>query len=326
MKEVKIVVTMDCEPRKHAAHPEATGPAEWSLGQRAAEGYAAIAGRYGLPVTFFVHPETAIEQAVVYDRLRDQGACLGLHVHAWKFAMSYHGGQRYMSHYGALSDAEQYGVLGEAGALWKQALGEWPLYFRPGTFSANDSIFRILADMGFRGGSCSVPGRVMPEMQAIWAGALPDAHRTHASFRQIAGTMDFVNMPVAVDFSRSLASSKGWAFHPDLRPDTDWAGQYGLSYDAIAESMVAQVIQRAPRVPVINLISHNHYDYCDENDPARIRYEQSLAALHAACAKAGLKPVGATLQQVVDEVLALPVDVAAPVFEGNIMDKDAGKA
>lgn len=326
MKEIKVVVTMDCEPKKSAAHPEATGPGEWPLGQRAVEGYAAIARRYGLPVTFFVHPETAVEQAAVYRRLRDDGACLGLHMHAWKFALSYHNGQRYMAHYGGLTEAQQRGLLGEAGALWQSAFGEWPAYFRPGTFSANDSMFKVLADMGFRGGSCSVPGRVMPELQAIWSGALPDAHRAHACLRQLAGTLDFVNMPLSVDFSRSLKTAKGWAIHPDLRPDIDWQTQYGLSYADIADSIVGQIIQRSPRVPVINLVSHNHFDYREANDPAALRLVQSLDAVQNACRSAGVHMVGATLQQVVDEMLALPVEIDTPVFEGNVMDKKPQQA
>jgi len=325
VKEIKVVVTMDCEPRKSAQHPEATGPAEWSLGQRAVEGYAAIARRYGFPVTLFVHPETAIAQADIYGRLRDDGACLGLHIHAWKFALSYHGGQRYMAHYGGLSEEEQRGLLGEAGALWQSAFGEWPLYFRPGTFSANDSMFRVLVDMGFRGGSCSIPGRAMPEMQAIWTGAQPDVHRAHACFRQIAGTLDFVNMPLAVDLSRSLKTAKGWVIHPDLRPDIDWQKQYGLSYAEIADSMVEQIIQRSPRVPVINLVSHNHFDYSNAADPAALRLVQSLDAIKQACGKAGVDMVGATLKQVVDEMLVLPAELDPPVFEGNVMDKKSRK-
>lgn len=321
MKQIYVVVTMDCEPKKQAAHPEATGPADWDLGRRAVEGYASIATRHGLPVTYFIHPETALEQASMFDRLRSQGACLGLHVHAWKYAMAYHGGARYMSHYGALSDEQQYGVLGETAALWRHALGEWPLYFRPGTFSANDSMFRILADMGFRGGSCSVPGRVMPAMQAVWAGAHPDAHRAHAQFRQIPGDLDFVNMPLAVDFSRSLRARNGWSIHPDLRPDIDWHNQYGLTYADIAKSLVSQVIERAPRVPTMSLVSHNHFDFGDEGDPARVRFEQALNALREACDTAGVRMVGATLEQVVNDVLALPLEIDQPVFEGNVVDK-----
>ena len=318
---IKVVVTMDVEPTTATTHPTATGPAEWGLGERAVCGYADIAGELGFPVTYFVHPEAAVAQADVFDRLRSEGACLGLHMHAWKYSMWRHGGGRYMAHYGGLSESEQQAILAESGALWHTALGEWPRYFRPGTFSANDAIFRVLADMGFRGGSCSVPGRMMPEMQAVWVGAEPDPHRTHPEFRMIAGEMDFVNMPMAVDFSIALEGRKGRKLHPDLRPDTDWMGQYGLTYDTIAKNIVSQVVARAPAVPVINIVSHNHFDYRDPNAPATRRLRDSLRALSSAASEANVQLVGATLEEVVDDVLALPPRVDPFVCEGNIIDK-----
>lgn len=323
---IKVVVTMDCEPTTATSHPTATGPATWDLGERATCGYAEIAREFGFPVTYFIHPEAALAQADMFDGLRKQGACLGLHIHAWKYAMWRHAGKRYMRHYGGLSADEQRAILAEAGALWQGALGEWPKYFRPGTFSANDAIFRVLAEMGFLGGSCSVPGRLMPEMQAAWVGAEPDPHRAHPDFRLIAGELDFVNMPLAVDFSISLEGRNGRRFHPDLRPDTDWQTQYGLTYDTIAENIVSQVVARQPAVPVINLVSHNHYDYRDPQAPATIRLRDALRALCAAAEKAGVQLVGATLETVVKDLLAIPPKIAPFNYEGNIIDKTVAAA
>ncbi|NYT36271.1 hypothetical protein ERD78_05255 [Allopusillimonas soli] len=321
MKSIKVVITMDVEPTTATTHPTATGPANWELGERAVRGYAKIAASYGFPVTFFIHPEAALAQARMFDKLRSQGACLGLHIHAWKYSMWRHDGQRYMAHYGGLSENEQRMLLAEAGALWQEALGEWPQYFRPGTFSANDAIFRVLNDMGFRGGSCSAPGRMMPEMQAVWTGTEPDPHRAHASFRQLPGSLDFVNMPLSADFSVSLEGRIGRRMHPDPRPDTDWETQYGVSYESIAKNIVNQVMDRAPSVPVINVVSHNHYDYCEPTDATCGRLNRSLAAIIAACESAGIKPIGATLSDVVDEALRVPINEPTFVCEGNIMEK-----
>lgn len=321
MQKIQVVVTMDCEPTTETTHPTATGPDTWALGERAVRGYAEIANEYNFPVTFFIHPEAAVAQTSMFDELRRHGACLGLHVHAWKYSLWRHQGKKYMDHYGGLSEQEQWAILGETSALWQQALGEKPLYFRPGTFSANDAIFKVLTGMGFKGGSCSVPGRQMPEMRAVWQGAEPDPHRGHATFRMLAGDLNFVNMPLSTDFSLSLKGRKGRKLHPDLRPDIDWLAQYNLTYDEIAENIVTQIIQRAPTVPVINLVSHNHFDYCDPKDPAFQRFHDSLKALKKACNAKGLKPVGATIADVTDTLLAKPVTKSELVLEGNVVDK-----
>jgi peptidoglycan/xylan/chitin deacetylase (PgdA/CDA1 family) len=321
MKEIKIVVTMDCEPSIATSHPTATGPHNWELGQRAVEGYADVLSSYGLPVTLFIHPEAAQAQPDMFKQLRENGACLGLHMHPWKYSLWRHAGQRFLAHYGELSEAEQRELLSESSALWHDALGYRPTLFRPGTFSANDSIFKVLAELGFTGGSCSVPGRMMPEMRAIWVGAEPDPHRANAKFRQIAGPLDFVNVPVSTDFSIQLEGRIGRRLHPDLRPDTDWVAQYGLTYETIARNLVDQLRARNPAVPVINFISHNHFDYRNPSDPACIRLKQSLDALYAACDAAGIKPIGATVDDVVSEVLVLPYEAQEFIYEGAIMDK-----
>ena len=321
MKEINIVVTMDCEPTTQTTHPSATGPHDWELGRRACEGYADIVGEYGFPVTYFVHPEAAIAQADMFKHLRSNGACLGLHMHPWKYSMWRHDGKRFMAHYGGLSEADQRELLQESSQLWEDALGERPTLFRPGTFSANDSVFKVLAELGFKGGSCSVPGRMMPEMRAIWTGALPDPHRTSAVLRQIAGPLDFVNVPVSTDFSTLLEGRLGRRLHPDLRPDIDWESQYGVTYPVIARNLVEQLIERQPAEPTICFITHNHYDYRDADDPATRRLRQSLEALCQACDDAGLRAAPATIERVVDATLALPYEEEDMVLEGSIMSK-----
>ena len=94
--------------------------------------------------------------------------------------------------------------------------------------------------------------------------------------------------------------------HSDVRPDTDWPGKHGISYATIATNIVAQTIARAPKVPVIVIISHNHYEYSDEANAVTQRLIASLDAVVAACAAAGIKPVGRTIGSVVDEVLSAP--------------------
>ena len=304
MNEIRIIITMDCEPTTATTHPSATGPRDWAQGERAVRGYSEIARSYGFPVTFFIHPETAMAQAGMFNDLARAGACLGLHMHPWKYSLWRHEGTRYFAHYGGLAESEQCALLQESSALWAEAIGHRPRYFRPGTFSANDAIFKVLAEQGFHGGSCSAPGRVLREMRAIWTGCEPDPHRGNTEFRQARGGLDFCNMPLSADFSALLEGRIGRRMHADLRPDVDWPGDYGVSYTTIARNILTQVQDRVPSVPVMNTISHNMYEYRDPADATCTRFRLMLDALTEACAKADLHPVGATVADITDTVLA----------------------
>ena len=326
MKDIRIVLTMDCEPTTATSDASASGPANWAFGERAVLGYWEMARSHGFPVTYFIHPETAVAQASMFKQLADKGACLGLHMHPWKYSMWRHAGKRYMAHYGDLPAGEQRELLREASAVWQEAIGIRPLYFRPGTFSANDAIFRILAECGFRGGSCSAPGRVLREFRAIWTGTEPDPHRANAEFRQAHGDLDFAEMPLSADFSALLTGRVERRMHADLRPDTDWQAQYGVSYKTIARNIVSQVIERKPAVPVINLMTHNHYDYRDERAGATQRLRVVFEVLEEACAAVGVRAVGATLADVADAVLATPPVKEAFVSEGTVFEMTVNAA
>lgn len=307
MKEIRIVLTMDCEPTTATNSPRASGPADWAQGERAVKGYFNIARTYGLPVSYFVHPEAAISQAGLFKELAGRGACLGLHMHPWKYSMWRHGSGKYFEDYGALSEPDQRSLLNEASRLWGEAIGHSPLYFRPGTFSANDAMFRALAAEGFRGGSCSIPGRVWPDVRAVWSGTEPDPHRANAQFRHIRGSLEFAEVPCSVDFSTVLKEeAKRRQQHPDLRPDTDWPAKHGISYETIATNILAQIKTRAPAIPVIVILTHNHFEYSDGANAVTRRLKASLDAVRAACSATGVTPVGSTLAEVVDQMLRVP--------------------
>lgn len=321
MKEVAVMMTMDCEPTKATSHPTATGPRSWEDGEAAVRGYWEAGKARGFPITYFIHPETAIGQPELFKQLEKEGACLGLHMHPWKYSVWRHNSNRFFAHYGDLSVEEQRALLAECAPLWSEAIGHAPLYFRPGTFSANDGIFKVLTELGFRGGSCSAPGRAVTEMRAIWSGAEPDPHRAHAEFRQIRGDLEFVNVPLTMDFSQLLTGRSGRRMYADLRPDIDWPDQYGVAWDTIAHNILAQLAERAPAVPVVTVITHNHYDYFSDQEPAKQRLAAMLDALESAAAVAQIRLVGTTLDQVVDAVLASPALTEPFVCEGGIFEK-----
>ena len=296
MNEVDIVVTMDCERPVSDTHPDASGPPNLQKAALWTQAYADIAGRYGFPVTFFVHPEVAVAQADLFQALQSKGHCLGLHIHAWRFD------DRFTCEFGGLSEIEARAMLGEASALWQQAFGARPQYFRQGTLSANDSLFRILADMGFRGASVPLPGRVFPDKHAVWAGAPLDPHRGNGVFRLLAGDLDFANMLITVDTAQ-LNERDGRQFFWDLRPDFD-----GLDYHA--HNVVAQLRARAPAVPCINMLTHNDYDFADPDSRVAKNFIAVLDVITDACWEAGVTAVGATLADITDKVLARPVETA----------------
>jgi peptidoglycan/xylan/chitin deacetylase (PgdA/CDA1 family) len=307
VKEIDVVVTMDCEPTLETTHPTATGPRDFGHSERAITGYWEICRSYGLPVTFFVHPETVIEQAAMFKQLQAEGCCIGLHMHPWKYAMWRYGGKRYLAHFGELTELDQVALLSEALALWHGAMGERPLYFRPGTFSANDATFKVLAELGFRGGSVSAPNRVFHDIRTIWTGTEPDPHRGHRAIRQFVGDLPFGNMPLSADYSVLLTEQRVRKRHADFRPDVDWPGVFGISYRTIAENTLGQVLERAPAVPVLNTISHNQYEYRDPADAYTQRFRLMLDEIFGACERASVKPFGATVATVTEKVLAQPV-------------------
>ena len=320
MKKISIVMTMDCEPTTATSDAAATGPRDWAHGERAARGYWEIGQEFGIPITYFIHPETAIGQADMWKDLESKGAVLGLHMHPWKYSMWKYEGKKYCQHYGGLTEQEQRDLMTEACDLWEEAIGHRPLYFRPGTFSANDALYRVLDDLGFKGGSCSAPGRMLPEMRAIWTGAEPDPHRANAVFRQVKGDLDFVNMPQSMDFSKLLTGRIGRRMYADLRPDIDWPGQYGVEWSTIAQNIVAQLMERNPAVPVMGVVTHNHYEYFDANEPAAIRLREMLNETFKACRDKGIEPVPHTLADIVSAVSAQPRETEALITEGAIFE------
>jgi len=293
MQEILIVVTMDCERPRSETKDSASGPASYADSVRFIEGYGRLVAERGWPVTFFVHPEVMCAHPAIFRAAEREGACLGLHLHPWKLKDS-----KWNAHFGGLTAVEQRAILSHASDMFAEGLGRRPAYFRPGTFSANDSTFPVLHELGFRGGSISAPERIYRDLCAVWTGAPRDPHRTHQAFRLLPGDMDFVNMPLSVDFS-AMQEVNGRRFGRDLRPDYQAA-----DYAAIARNIVDQVMERNPVVPLVNILTHNDNDFTKPSDRVRQNLLRAFDAIEQACAERGLKIKGATVENVVDRVLA----------------------
>jgi hypothetical protein len=294
---IYVAMSMDCERARDFTHPDASGPKDFAASADWVRAYAARAGEYGFPITYFLHPEVATGQAEVFLELEREGACLGLHLHPWKF-----GDGKYKAHFGGLSRDQQLAAVSEASALWQQAMGRRPDYFRPGTFSANDSTFGVLVELGFRGGSISAPERIYPDLNSIWTGAVKDPHRPHPHFRQWRGDLPFANLPHTHDYS-TLYTLKSRRFYRDLRPD-----YLDADYRFIADNIVRQIIERAPAIPMITMDTHNDHDYTDPQDRVCGNYITMLRELNDAFERHSITPVGITMDKLCDMVHASPIE------------------
>jgi hypothetical protein len=201
-RKALVFVSMDCEPVRghltpHASEMSPTGPSDYSASERSIRGYTAVARQYGFPTTLFLHPEVAVSQSEFLLKLQKQSVCLGMYLHPYKF-----GDGRYKEDLGAYSASEQRRIIQEAADVWEKALGQRPLYFRGGWNSANDNTFRVLQELGFKGGSLSVPGQVTPEHFSVWSGAEPYPHRAHLNFRQMKSNSNFIEVPMSADHQR----------------------------------------------------------------------------------------------------------------------------
>lgn len=293
MKEILVLITMDVEPVKKDALW--SGPENLEMSERAIRGFWDAAARHGYPVSFFLHPEMAQAQRELVLDLQRQGAALGLHLHPTKFQYP-----RWEQELGYFSAEEQRAMIGEARRIWCAALDREPLYFRPGVFSANDCTFGVLAELGFRGGCVSIPGRVWRRRYCIWAGAETYPHRAHRHFRYLPGDMEFANIPLSVNFGMPMAGS-GYTYYQDLRPDAR-----GISQTEILRGIVEQMARDRPAIPAISLVTHNDQPYDEPAHESCLRYREVLRSVGPLCEEFGLKAVGATVEDICDRVLSLP--------------------
>ena len=293
MQDVYLLMTADCETARSdlpasALAMSASGPADYQESERSMRGYAGFARRYGFPLTLFVHPEVARANSSLLIELKDEGACLGLHLHPYKFLAG-----AYQFDLGYYSAVEQRKMLSEASALWEDALGFRPRYFRAGYFSANDSTFRVLSELGFLGGRLSLPDRLLPPHQSVWVGAPPYPHRVHLDFRLMAGDSDFVEVPVAVDYEQPFdvghAGDRGhaWPYVPA-----------GYPHKQAIWNIVNRIRDTKPPIGVIVLDTHNDQDYLDPMHPASQNLELILSEAVATCNALDMKLTGATVESI----------------------------
>ena len=295
---INVILTMDCEPALFECSPLAiklsgSGPATYEAGESSIRGYVEAADREGYPVTLFAHPEVAVAQPGLLLELQDAGACLGMHLHPYKFDDA-----RYPRDLGSFTAEQQIELVSAASKVWSDALGQHPRFFRGGVFSASDATFGVLLELGFEGGSVSCPGRVLPEAMAIWAGAELYPHRANLSFRQIEGDSDFVEVPISVDTSRPMERG-------DRRePGFEWPYVPSRRYDhsAVAHNIIARSIDDRADFPTYVTNTHQDQDYADPEHPSSVKLQTIFRSLRESASEFGMGLSGATIADMCDRV------------------------
>ena len=299
-RDVFVLFSMDCEPARTDVTPygllmSGSGPRDYVESERSIRAYVASVGALGYPVTVFIHPEVAASHPELFLEMQRNGTCLGLHLHPYKF-----GKGRYQYDVGAYHAHAQRSILEEAMHEWKEALGQQPRFFRGGYFSANDNTFVVLSDLGFRGGSLSCPGRILPQHFSVWAGAEHYPHRAHLGFRQQEGSSDFVEVPVAVDLERPVqvgaAREQGY----------EWPYIPARAYDHA--EVIRHILERfqsdSPNYGTLVMDTHNDQVYANPEHPSSKNLQLILDSIRVNCQKLDLRPVGVTLDQMCKLVLS----------------------
>lgn len=300
--EVLILFTMDVEPAT-AGDGRTSGPATLEEGARRVEEYMDVLGAYGYTPTYFVHPELGETQANLFLDLRARGACLGLHLHTVKF-----GAVPSPCELGGLLPDAQRAVITAATELFTRDFGFRPHLFRPGCFSANDATYALLHELGFTGGGISIPGRIWLDRFCVWAGADPHPHYAHAAFRQLAGTLPFVEIPLSVDrIGGLLTHPLGFQHYADLRPGGVYSDveDSGRDHVTMLRHIIQQLVDDDPALKTIVIDVHNDRDFRDlSTTPAR-QLRSILDALQPELARHGLRPVNATYDEAITRFQAL---------------------
>lgn len=308
MTPIYIVMTMDCESAKvdmsdHGYLMSSSGPSNYEQSEKSIRGFLKGTKDAGYPTTLFLHPEVARENRKLVLEAKEKGTCLGLHIHPYKLANS-----EYTHDLGAYSADEQRVILQKSISVWEDALGEKPVYFRGGYFSANDNTFRVLEELGFKGGSLSNPGRSLTSHFSVWKGAEPYPHRAHKAFRLASGDSEFVEIPISVAYGRPVAHGHAgeegyeWPYIP-----------HTYDHERVVSDILNRFSEEKPLLGCYVTDTHNDQDYTDPDAPASINLARIVKAIEESCNSLGFEARGATIAEICN--LARKTDHLMPSLE-----------
>ena len=240
-----MIFTLDCQPAELRGAPES--PTSWELSARAIDGFATGVLRAGYEVTLFVTPRCAAQQLPLFIDLAESGAELGLLVLPQSI------NDRYKHHLGRYRPDEQRQLIERSLRSFVDILGQRPQSVRSAMFSASDVTFPILAELGFRQGSLSCPGRAIPRHSAVWTGAEPTAHYVSPTSRLSVGGLPFLEIPVTTD-----ATQVRGGIVADLAVEN---GSVEAWHRPLIASQLERDASQLPPFATLCFYSRNRFDY-----------------------------------------------------------------
>jgi len=268
--------TIDCESSRADIN-------DVKLGHNAISGFSDLLEEEGWAGTFFLVDEELEPLSDLLGKKKEKGHELAFHPHPdkpggeWEFL-------------GVFSRSEQKEIAERAIDVFDRVLGHRPTSFRPGYASANDHTFPVFAECGFRQSSASLPGRKVTALAANWAGAPLFAHYTHPSNRFLTGGLDFVEIPISVDWESMI-----WGgLHPqDVRVEFTDAKNHAFT---IRKIMKRQVDEGLPLKALV-VLTHNLFRYGDEGNFRRDTMLGMIKTIRDCATEFGVELVGSTIDQ-----------------------------
>lgn len=273
--EFHVCWTIDCESSRREI-------SDLELGENAIRGVAGILEEKGWRGTFFLIPEEIPPLARLLEEKLNVHE-LGLHFHPDESGLQ-------SPYLGTYSCDYQKEIIQKAQEIFQKHFGVQAVSCRPGYCSANDSTFAVMAACGLRQASASIPGRRMTSTASNWAGAPLFSHYAHPYNRFLSGGLDFVEIPVSVDWESMI-----WGgLHPqDLR--VEYTDEKNHSF-LIEKIMRRQVAENLPLKALV-VLTHNLFRYSDTGDFRRDTMLGMIATIERCAKEMGLEIVGSTLEE-----------------------------
>ncbi|MGC9316925.1 MAG: hypothetical protein ACP5KN_02670 [Armatimonadota bacterium] len=283
---------MDCQtPQKPGGGKDQT----WEVAERAVRGLAEVFAERDLirALGFCSEPEVARRQSELFREMADLGAWQALHFQVRGYrpagAAEDYDWERPLTDYGY---EEQKAVIAIAKDEWEQALGMPAEDFGACCAQANDYTFPILAELGFRQGYCSAPGRYNPEAGQMWWGAFPHSHHTSSKSRLVCGELPLYEFTLTRTLTPQEVSPGVWMVD-DLRAERERVFDDAM---AIAEASVRDMMLRDHPVLYVHVPTHNTWDVTDIEHPRRQAVETAIDVAYALAEMLDLELVPATLR------------------------------
>jgi len=282
--------TIDCE----SSHPAVN---DVQLGRCAATGFAELIEAEGWRATFFSTPEEAVPLADVLGNISEHGHEVGLHPHPLASGNP-------SDYLGTYSHAAQVEIAARGREILLRNFGKAAASCRPGYGSANDATFSALFEAGFRQTSASFPGRKMTKLASVWAGAPLFAHYAHPYNRCLEGGMDFVEIPMSVDWESMIWGGA----HPfDLRVELTDAKNHAF----LIEKIVRRQKELGLNFQALVILTHNIFRYDLASDFRRATVQQMATDIRRIASQLDVEVRGVSIADAAESYrAAVPFQIA----------------